>query len=373
MHIPLVDLKSQYEMIKDEIDEAIQRVVDRTIFIGGEEVAAFDREFAEYCETEAAIGVSSGTEALRLALIACDVGPGDEVITAPSTFIATVEAIAQVGATPVFVDVEEETNNIDPDLIEAAITSRTRAVIPIHLYGYPADMDRICDVAKRHSLKVIEDAAQAHGARYKGRRVGGFGDAGCFSFYPGKNLGAYGDAGAVVTNDQQVAQRVRLLRDHGRRDKYEHLILGYNSRIDAIQAAILRVKLRQLDRWNDARRSINCIYRELLQDSHVSLQEEGPTVEPVYHLFVIRSNDRDQLRESLDDAGISTGIHYPIPLHLQPALWHLGYKRGDFPVSEEIADKVVSLPMFPELSQDTAQNIAAEIVEVRKAWVTKSC
>jgi dTDP-4-amino-4,6-dideoxygalactose transaminase len=364
--IPLVDLKAQYQSIKAEIDEAIQRVIDNTSFIGGSEVTSFESDFASYCGAKHAIGVSSGTEALRLALIACNVGEGDEVITAPSTFIATVEAIAQVGAKPVFVDVQEETNNLDPELVEAAITKRTKAIIPVHLYGYPVDMDPLLAIARRHDLKVVEDAAQAHGAMYKGKRIGGFGDVACFSFYPGKNLGAYGDAGGVVTNDTKMAERIRLLKDHGRVDKYEHLVLGFNSRLDSMQAAILKAKLPHMDEWTDRRRAVAAIYGELLQDVNVELPIEQPGFRPVYHLYVVRSDDRDRLQDDLKKAGVATGVHYPIPLHLQPALSHLGHDKGDFPVSERLAETVLSLPMYPELTEEQAQKVAKELKKAAK-------
>ena len=359
--IPLVDLKAQYALIKDEIDEAIQRVLDNTSFIGGSEVTSFEADFAEYCGAKHAIGVSSGTEALRLSLIACGVGAGDEVITSPSTFIATVEAIAGVGAHTVFVDVDEETNNLDPSLIEAAITDRTKAIIPVHLYGYPVDMDPVLEIAKRHGLKVVEDAAQAHGAVYKGNRIGGFGDVACFSFYPGKNLGAYGDAGGIVTNDDDMAAEIRLLRDHGRSDKYEHQVLGFNSRLDSLQAAILRVKLAHMEKWTEQRRAAAAIYGELLQDAGVRLPIERPGFKPVYHLFVIRTPQRDRIAAALKDAGVASGVHYPIPLHLQPALKHLGYSEGDFPNCEQNARECLSLPMFPELTEEQAQEVAKQV------------
>lgn len=364
--IPLVDLKAQYKLIKDEIDEAIRRVIDNTSFIGGSEVTDFERDYAKYCGAKHAIGVSSGTEALRLALIACGVGEGDEVITAPSTFIATVEAIAGVGAKTVFVDVDETTNNINPSLIADAITDKTRAIIPVHLYGYPVDMDPILEIAKKHNLKVIEDAAQAHGAEYKGQRIGGFGDVACFSFYPGKNLGAYGDAGGIVTNDDEMADEIRLLRDHGRSDKYEHKVLGFNSRLDSLQAAILRVKLAHMEDWTDQRRAAAAIYGELLQDSNVELPAEQPGFKPVYHLYVVRSEQRDALQAAMKEAGVATGVHYPIPLHLQPALKNLGHEKGDFPVSEKISETCLSLPMFPELTKEQAQKVATELKRAAK-------
>jgi len=359
--IPLVDLKAQYDLIRDEIDEAIQRVLDNTSFIGGSEVSSFEDAFAEYCGAKFAIGVSSGTEALRLALIACGVGEGDEVITSPSTFIATVEAIAGVGAKPVFVDVDEETNNIDPALIEAAITDRTKAIIPVHLYGYPVDMDPILDIARKHGLKVVEDAAQAHGAEYKGTRIGGFGDVACFSFYPGKNLGAYGDAGGVVTNDEAIADEVRLLRDHGRSDKYEHRVLGFNSRLDSLQAAILKVKLAHMEKWTDQRRAAAAIYGELLQDAGVRLPAEQPGFKPVYHLYVVRTPKRDEIAEALKAAGVASGVHYPIPLHMQPALSYMGHSEGDFPNCEQNARDCLSLPMYPELTEEQAQFVAQQV------------
>lgn len=365
--IPLVDLKAQYALIKDEIDEAIQRVLDNTSFIGGSEVTSFEADFAEYCGAKHAIGVSSGTEALRLALIVCGVGEGDEVITSPSTFIATVEAIVAVGAHPVFVDVEEETNNIDPSLIEAAITDRTKAIIPVHLYGYPVDMDPVLDIAKRHGLKVVEDAAQAHGAVYKGNRIGGFGDVACFSFYPGKNLGAYGDAGGIVTNDDDMAAEMRLLRDHGRSDKYEHQVLGFNSRLDSLQAAILRVKLAHMDKWTQNRQAAAAIYGELLQDAGIRLPIEQPGFKPVYHLFVVRTPERDRIGAALKEAGVASGVHYPIPLHLQPALKHLGHSEGDFPICEKNSRECLSLPMFPELSEEQAQEVARQVKLAAKA------
>ena len=359
--IPLVDLKAQYDSIRDEIDEAIQRVLDNTSFIGGSEVTSFEEAFADYCGAKFAIGVSSGTEALRLALIACGVGEGDEVITSPSTFIATVEAIAGVGAKPVFVDVAEETNNIDPALVEAAITPRTRAIIPVHLYGYPVDMDPILDIARKHGLKVVEDAAQAHGAEYKGTRIGGFGDVACFSFYPGKNLGAYGDAGGVVTNDEAIAEEVHLLRDHGRSDKYEHRVLGFNSRLDSLQAAILKVKLAHMDKWTQQRRAAAAIYGELLQDSVVRLPVEQPGFKPVYHLYVVRTPRRDEIAAELKAAGVASGVHYPIPLHLQPALQHMGHSEGDFPNCEQNSRECLSLPMYPELTEEQAQFVAQQV------------
>lgn len=361
MTIPLVDLKAQYRSIKGSIDEAISRVVSRANFIQGEEVTLFERGFAKFCGAEEAIGVSSGTEALRLALLACGIGPGDEVITTPFTFIATVGAISQVGATPVFVDVEPESCNLDTRKIELAITERTRAIVPVHLYGMPVDMDGVTAIARQYGLKVIEDAAQAHGAKYKGKRAGTMGDVGCFSFYPSKNLGAYGDAGIVVTDDPEIAGEIRLLRDHGRREKYEHLRAGANSRLDTLQAAILGVKLGWLSKWNTRRRAIASAYRRLLQDEDLVLFREDSESEAVYHLFVLRTAQRGHLRRVLKASGIDTGIHYPIPLHLQPAFSHLGYQIGDFPESERAAQEVLSLPMYPELTDSQVNQVAEAI------------
>lgn len=352
MKIPLVDLQAQYQSIKGDIDGAVQRVLNRADFIQGEDVAEFEREFAAFCGATEAVGVSSGTEALRLALLACGIGPGDEVITTPFTFIATAEAISQVGATPVFADIDPETYNIDPAKIEQAVTPKTKAILVVHLYGRPADMDPIRAIAARRHLKVIEDCAQAHGARYKGQRVGTLGDAGCFSFYPGKNLGAYGDAGMVVTSDRDIAELVRLLRDHGRKEKYEHLILGFNGRLDTIQAAILRVKLARLEQWNASRRQVARTYIQRMHGWPLTPPTEQQDIEPVYHLFVVRTAQQNNLRKALQADGIATGIHYPIPVHLQPAYRQLGYKAGDMPESERAAKEVVSLPVYPEISEE---------------------
>jgi dTDP-4-amino-4,6-dideoxygalactose transaminase len=363
MTIPLVDLEAQYLSIKDEMDAAIQRVVDSTSFILGPDVRAFEEEFARFCGVQHAVGVDSGTAALHLAFLTCDIGPGDEVITTPHTFIATTGMLGRVGARPVFVDIDPQTYNMDPTKIEAAITERTKAIMPVHLYGQPAEMDPILKIADRHGLKVIEDAAQAHGAEYKGRRAGSMSHVAIFSFYPGKNLGAYGDAGAVVTDVGEIAEKVRLLRNHGRRDKYEHLLQGFNYRIDTLQAAILRAKLAHLEEWNEARRRHAATYRELLSDLGLVLPYEPEHVRVVYHLFVIRLEGRDALREHLKARGISTGIHYPIPLHLQPAYRYLGYKEGDFPISEKCARQVLSLPMYPELTQAQMEEVARAIRE----------
>ena len=362
MNIPLVDLKAQYATIKTEVDAAITRVVNNAAFILGPEVKAFEQEFASFCEARYSVGISSGTDALHLALRACGVGLGDEVVTTPFTFIATSEAISMCGARPVFCDIDPRTYNIDPSQIEARITSHTKAIVPVHLYGQPADMDPILELARRHNLRVVEDAAQAHGARYKGRRVGTLADVACFSFYPGKNLGAYGDAGAVVTNDDEIAGKVRLLRDHGRRDKYEHLIEGYGNRLDALQAAILRAKLPHLKEWNASRQALatayTCSSTKPIQPPFVP-----EWAEPVWHLYVVRVKERRQVQEYLKQAGIATGVHYPIPLHLQPAYRELGYKVGDFPHSEIAAKEVLSLPLYPELPAEQLQAIVSTLLQ----------
>jgi dTDP-4-amino-4,6-dideoxygalactose transaminase len=362
MRIPFVDLKHQYHEIKTELQEAIEGVLERGIFVGGEEVERFEEEFAQYCGVRFAVGVGSGTEALYLALLACRVGSGHEVITVPNTFIATTEAITLTGAQPVFVDIDPETYTMDAGQIESAITERTKAIIPVHLYGQPADMAPILAVAERHNLLVVEDAAQAHGAVYNGKKVGGFGTAACFSFYPTKNLGAYGEGGAVVTDNEEIAQRVMMLRDHGSKQKYSHETEGINSRLDTLQAAILRIKLRHLDRWNQQRGERAALYDDFLQGSEKVIR---PTVREgcthVYHLYVIRSTERDRLREHLRSKEIITGIHYPVPLHLQPAYSYLGLGEGTYPVTERAARDILSLPMYPKLRGEDVETVAQVI------------
>ncbi|MCK4649033.1 DegT/DnrJ/EryC1/StrS family aminotransferase [bacterium] len=375
MRIPLVDLKSQYEEIKKEIQEAINRVLDNTAFILGEEVTKFEEEFAKFCGAKYGIGTSSGTSALHLALLSLGIGEGDEVITTPYTFTATVETIIHSGAKPVFIDIHPRNYNVDLQKLEEFIKKRckissktgqlanrltgklVKAIIPVHLYGQPCDLDPILELAEEYNLKVIEDACQAHGGEYKGKRVGSIGDVGCFSFYPGKNLGAYGDGGMVVTNDEKIANKIRCLRDHGRREKYEHLIVGYNYRLDALQAAILRVKLKYLDEWNEKRRKNASIYNELLKDLDIVIPYEEEYVKHVYHLYVIRTKERDEVYKFLQKKGIACGIHYPLPLHLQKAYRYLGYKEGDFPVAEECAREVISLPIYPELKREEIEYI----------------
>jgi dTDP-4-amino-4,6-dideoxygalactose transaminase len=348
--IPFVDLKAQYATIKDDVDAAIADVVSRANFILGDHVAAFEEEFARYCDCDHGVGVDSGTSALELALRAAGVGAGDEVITVANTFIATTLAISYVGATPVLVDMDPLTYQIDARAIESAITPRTRAILPVHLYGHPADMDPIMEIARRHGLVVVEDASQAHGARYRGRRVGSIGHVAAFSLYPGKNLGAYGDAGIVVTNDPELADRVRMDRNYGSREKYVHESIGFNRRLDTLQAAVLRVKLAHLDRWNEARRRHAAEYTERLGAvDGVVTPQVAPDVEPVFHIYPVRVPRRADVQGRLDQAGVSTVIHYPIPIHLQEAYRDLGYLEGAFPHTEALAREELSLPMFPEL------------------------
>ncbi len=332
-----------------------------TDFILGADVTAFEEEFAAYCEAAHCVGVDSGMSALELGMRALGIGPGDEVITPAGSFIASSSAISFTGATPIWVDVDERTYNIDPDLIEAAITPRTKAIMVVHLYGQPADMDRVLDIAKRHGLPVVEDACQSHGARYRGRRTGSIGAFAAFSFYPSKNLGAYGDAGALTTNDAALAEKVRMMRNYGQRAKYDHVYLAWNRRMDSMQAAVLRIKLRHLDAWNQSRRNIASMYGELLASSGASLPHVSPGVEHVYHLYVVQIADRERVMEDLASAGIGTGIHYPVPIHLQEAYRGRGFERGAFPVTEAAAQRVLSLPMYPELAEDDVRRVAAAL------------
>src|SRR6267143_75785 len=359
--VPFVDLAAQYRTIAAEINEATSRVIQEADFVLGREVNLFEEEFAAFCEAKYAVGVDSGTSALELALRAYDIGPGDEVITAANSFIASALAISHAGATPVLTDVDPYTYTMDVASIESAITPRTKAILPVHLYGHPAHMDPIRKLADKHGLVVIEDACQAHGARYKGRRAGSLGHAAAFSFYPGKNLGAYGDGGAVVTSDAAVAKRLGMLRNYGQKEKYQHMFRGFNRRLDTLQAAVLRVKLRYLEKWNAARRWNAVLYHKFLEGCGVVLPGEAGGAESVWHLYVIRSERRDMLREHLISRGISAGIHYPIPIHLQPAYQDLGYKRGDFPVTESSAQQVLSLPMYAEITQSQVEFVAKTI------------
>ncbi|MBW4636972.1 MAG: DegT/DnrJ/EryC1/StrS family aminotransferase [Gloeocapsa sp. UFS-A4-WI-NPMV-4B04] len=360
--IPFLDLKAQYGNIKDEINAAVSKVLENTQFILGDEVTAFEKEFAAYCDADYGIAVNTGTSALHLALLAAGIGAGDEVITIPFTFVATVAAICYTGATPVFVDIDPVSYTIDVTQIEAAITERTKAILPVHLYGQPADMEPILEIARRYGLTVIEDAAQAHRSEYKGQRVGSIGDLGCFSFYPGKNLGAYGEGGMVVTNNPEYAHTLRMLRDWGQECKYHHILKGYNYRMDGLQGAILRVKLRYLDGWTEARRVHAALYDELLPSG-----VKTPTVLPyshhVYHIYAVRSQQRDALQKRLHEQGVQTGIHYPIPVHLQQAYAELKYQPGDFPCAELAANEVLSLPMYPELPQEDLKIISTAVRE----------
>jgi len=365
--IPMLDLKAQYRSIKSEIDAAVAHVFETGHFVLGEEVAAFEREFADFCGASHAVAVNSGTSALQLALLASGVGPGDEVITVPFTFVATAAVIDYVGAAPVFVDIDPRTFTMDPAAIEDAISDRTKAIIPVHVFGQTADMDPIRDVAARHGLTVIEDAAQAHGARYRGLRAGVLGDFGCFSFYPTKNLGAAGEGGIVVTEDESGAEEIRALRNWGERAKYEHSIRAFNMRMDALQAAVLRVKLRHLSDWTDARRRIAQRYDEALDGIGLQLPREMEYARHVYHLYTVRLRDRDTLQKALAADGVSTGVHYPIPIHLQPAWSNLGYAAGSLPEAERAAGEVLSLPLYPEMTDAQVETVVGA---VRRAVAT---
>jgi len=364
MNVPFLDLKAQYHTIHDEVNQAIQAVLDKTAYAGGPFVKSFEENYANYCGCDHAIGVSSGTSAIWLALLALDIGPGDEVITVPNTFIATVEAISFTGARPVLIDVNPETYNMDPNLLEAAITPKTKAVIPVHLYGQMADMDPILEIAKKHGLKVVEDAAQAQGAKYKGKRAGSFGDVGCFSFYPGKNLGAYGEAGAIVTDDAGIAEKVKILRDHGQPQKYYHNYIGWNSRMDGIQGAVLDVKLNYIDQWNQKRRSHAEAYMQLLSGmDNIILPFVPEYAEPIFHIYAVRVKNRDTILEKLKEKEIHCGIHYPVPVHLTRAYGFLNHSKGAYPVAEQAAEEELSLPMYPELTAEqivyTAEQLKA--------------
>lgn len=356
--IQLVDLTAQYLGIQEEINASIRSVIEEGAFILGKYVKEFEEAFAGFCRARYAIGVASGTDAITLTLKAMGIGAGHEVITTPHSAAPTAEAIGLAGAKAVFADIDPETYNLDPEKVKKAITSSTRAIMPVHLYGQPVDMDAFRQIAREYGLRLIEDAAQAHGAEYKGQRVGTLGEAACFSFYPSKNLGAYGDGGAVVTNDPFIAERVYMLRDHGRKEKYTHEIEGYNSRLDALQAAILSVKLKHLESWNEQRREKARQYDELLSPIQgLTIPKVLPEVKHVYHLYVIKVEDRERLRKSLKEIGIQTGIHYPLPLHLQPAFTHLGLPRGTFPNAEEATSKVLSLPLYPEMRTEQIETV----------------
>lgn len=359
--IPLVDLKAQHRALKPELDAAFERVMQNTQFVLGQEVEAFEQAFADFVRVDHAIGVNSGTSALHLALLACDVGQGDEVIVPAMTFVATAAAVSYCGARPVLVDVEPATCTLDPSKIERAITARTKVIIPVHLYGQMADMESIMAIAEARRLTVIEDAAQAHGASSSNGNAGGIGRLGCFSFYPGKNLGACGEAGAVVTNDPEAAKLVRMLRDWGQETRYRHAVLGYNYRMDGLQGAFLNVKLGHLDAWNKARRACAKHYDALLGDMDLLLPVEAPGNHSVYHVYAVRHRERDRLRSALADHQIATGLHYPVPVHLQGAYHFLGFREGDFPVSESIAREELSLPLFPELTPEQQDRVATAL------------
>jgi dTDP-4-amino-4,6-dideoxygalactose transaminase len=353
MKIPFLDLSAQHAPLRPELDAAIAKVIDSGAFAGGPFVAEFERAFASYCQCKHAVGLGNGTDALWLVLLACGVGPGDEVITVPSTFMATAEAISYCGARPVFVDVDPNTYTMDPDQLDLALSPRTKAIIPVHLFGQPADMDPILTFARKHGLRVFEDAAQAHGAEYRGQKVGSGSNAACFSFYPGKNLGAFGEAGAVVTNDGALAAKISSLRDHGQTRKYYHDLIGWNCRMDGIQAAVLQVKLRHLDHGNELRRSHARRYDEGFRDlDDVITPYVAPYAHAVFHIYGIRVPERDEIIRILEARGVSCGIHYPVPVHLQPAYRTLGYPAGSFPVAEQIAREFISLPMYPELKSE---------------------
>jgi dTDP-4-amino-4,6-dideoxygalactose transaminase len=361
MQVPFLDLKAQYQSIKHEIDPAIQSVCADAAFVLGKYVFGFEKAFAEYCHTADCVAVNSGTTALHLALLALDIGVGDEVITAANTFIATCEAISYTGATVVLVDCDEKTYCLDPTKLEPKITPRTKAILPVHLYGQPANMDPILEIARRHKIPVIEDSAQAHGATYKGKPTGCMGVMGCFSYYPGKNLGAYGEGGAITTSDPVLAEKLRKFRDHGSAKKYYHDVIGYNYRMEGIQGAVLHTKLGHLNSWNDARRKNAELYRKYLAGSDVILPVEDEGRKHVYHLFVVRHKRREEFMTYLQGEGVSCLIHYPIPIHLQTAYRHLGLGKGAYPVTETVCSEIVSLPMFPELTEEQIKYVADKI------------
>jgi len=364
--VPFLDLAAQNRSIWPEIEPALNDVISQAQFVLGPSVQRFEEAFARYIGVKYCVGLNNGTSALQMALIACDIGPGDEVITTPHTWISTSWALSYVGATPVYVDIDPQTYNLDPTLVEAAITPRTKAILPVHLYGQACDLTALCEIAQRRNLVLIEDAAQAHGAQYEGRRVGSFSKAACFSFYPGKNLGAFGEAGAVVTDDEQIASRIRRLRDHAQASRHNHVEIGYNTRMEGIQGAVLEVKLRHLDAWNAARRQHAQRYRELLEDVvELTLPTAVRPESHVWHLYVVLLGkaNRDRIQKMLAEEGISTAIHYPTPVPHQPAYAHLGHRSGDFPVAEDVASRCLSLPMFAELTVDQIQRTCEALRE----------
>jgi dTDP-4-amino-4,6-dideoxygalactose transaminase len=362
MKVPFLDLNAHHQPIREQLDAAIGDVIDKNAFAGGPFVAAFETQFARFCGAKYAIGVGNGTDALWLSLLALEVGPGDEVITVPSTFMATAEAISYCGARPKFVDIDEQTYTMDPMLIERAISPRTKAIMPVHLFGQCADMDPILDIANKHGIPVVEDACQAHGAHYKSRKAGTLGVLGCFSFYPGKNLGAFGEAGGVTTDDKELAARIQVFRDHGQHKKYYHSRVGWNARMDGIQGAVLSIKLKHLDVNNVRRRAHGLLYDQLLADmEEIITPFEAPHNRHVYHIYAVRVQERNQILQALGDRGISCAIHYPIPVHLQEAYRFLGCDEGSFPVAERCAQEFLSLPMFPELTKEQIHAVAAEL------------
>ena len=364
MNVPYLDLKPQYASLRKDVLAALDRVGSKAEFSQGEEVHAFEREFAEFCGVKHCVAVNSGTSALHLALLGARIEAGDEVITTPNTFIATAEAISYTGAKPVFVDIDPQTANIDVAKVAAAVTPRTRAILPVHLYGLPAEMGPIMEIAAQHKLAVIEDACQAHGAQYHGKKVGSIGTAAAFSFYPTKNLGAYGEGGALTTNDDAWAARARALRSHGESQRYFHDVVGYNYRMESFQAAVLRVKLPHLEKWNARRNELAEIYRRTLAGARLELQSSGSPHERVDHLFVVYVSDRDAVRSRLGEAGVQTGIHYPRPVHLQKPYLALGYQAGSLPNAERACDRVLSLPLYPELSDEQAHYVAQRLLEI---------
>jgi dTDP-4-amino-4,6-dideoxygalactose transaminase len=363
LKVKFVDLGVQHKALENELQEVFSRVLANCSFVLGPEVERFEKAFASFCGVAHCIAVTNGTAALQLVLQGLGVGPGDEVITVPHTFIATAEAVNAVGARPVFVDIDPVSYTMDPSKVEAAITTRTKAIIPVHLYGQPADMDAISAIANKHKIPIIEDSCQAHGAKYKGRRAGSLGHAACFSFYPSKNLGACGEGGAVTTNDQELAKKIRMLRDHGSSKKYEHDFPAYNLRLEGVQGGVLAVKLPYLDGWNENRRILAKRYNELFVDSKVIVPKQLSYAEHVYHLYVVIVEDREALRKALSEQGIENGLHYPVPLHLQKAYAYLGYKKGDFPVSEHVAANHISLPMYAELPIEQVEYVAKAVRE----------
>jgi len=365
-NVPYLDLRAQYRPLRDEVLSALEEICESTSFAQGPATSEFEATFAAYSGVDHCVSLNSGTSALHLALRCLDIGPGDEVVTVSMSFIATAWAITYVGATPVFVDIDPIRRTLNPDNLEAAITPRTKAIIPVHLYGMPAEMDRIMAIADRHGIPVIEDAAQAHGAKYRNKRVGQFGQITCFSFYPGKNLGAYGEGGALITNNASMAQRARSLRDHAQSQKYLHDELGYNYRMDSFQGAVLGIKLKYLDEWNTARKDIAQLYTELLKDSSYKLPAHVSDSKCVWHCYVIETPERDRVRSALQDVGIQSAVHYPVPIHLQKAYAHLGYRTGDLPVTEALCGHCLSLPIYPELSREKISRVASVLLDLEK-------